>query len=245
MNFEICIESAEGARAAQEGGAQRVELCADLMEGGLTPSLGTVAVAREIAPHIGINVIIRPRGGDFYYSDVEYQIMRRDIEAVKQQGADGVVIGLLNTDGTIDLERTRALVELARPMSVTFHRAFDMCRNPFAALEQLISLGVDRVLTSGQKPSVPEGLDLIARLVQKAGDHIIIMPGGGIEEDNLRRVIKESGAKEFHFTASELRQSPMIYRNPDCFMGDGTMDAEYQLTVTSVERVKAMLKAAN
>jgi copper homeostasis protein len=244
MQFEICIESAEGALAAQEGGAQRVELCADLMEGGLTPSLGTIQLAREIAPHIGINVIIRPRGGDFLYSEVEYRIMAHDIEAAKQAGANGVVIGLLRSDGTIDLERTRRLVELARPMSVTFHRAFDMCRDPFEALEQLVGLGVNRILTSGQKPTVPEGLELIARLVKKADKRIIIMPGGGIDESNLRQVVTQSGAPEFHFVASELQLSPMLFRNPDCFMGDGTMDAEYQINVTTARQVRKMIAAA-
>src|SRR4029079_2315147 len=151
----------------------RVELCDNLLEGGTTPSAGTIELARQHLT-IALNVIIRPRGGDFCYSKIEFEIMRRDIELVKLMGADGVVIGILNPNGTIDKARTRTLVELARPMTVTFHKAFDMTRDPFAALDTLIELGVDRVLTSGQESSVLEGLDVVRALVKRAGRKIII-----------------------------------------------------------------------
>jgi copper homeostasis protein len=157
--LEICIDSVEAAMAAQQGGANRVELCADLLEGGTTPSAGTIHLARR-SIDIDLNVIIRPRGGDFCYTPVEFEVMKLDIETAKAAGANGVVIGVLNEDGSVDADRTSELVTLARPMSVTFHRAFDMARDPYQALETLIDLGVDRVLTTGQESSVLEGLDL-------------------------------------------------------------------------------------
>src|SRR5512142_2116911 len=150
MIYEVCIDSVEGAIAAQQGGAQRVELCDNLVEGGTTPSLGTIRLARQRVS-IGVNVIIRPRGGDFYYSSLEFEVMRQAILAAKEAGADGVVIGLLLPDGRVDADRTRALVELARPLSVTFHRAIDLCRDSAEALEDLAGIGVDRILTSGRQ----------------------------------------------------------------------------------------------
>jgi copper homeostasis protein len=154
--LEICLESCEDAIAAQKGGAQRVELCDNLIEGGTTPSAGMIAMTREYRS-IGLQVIIRPRGGDFCYSEIELDAMKYDIHHCKTLGVDGVVFGLLKSDGNIDYERTRELIEIARPMNVTFHRAFDMCKDPYQALEELIELGVDRILTSGQEPTVFEG----------------------------------------------------------------------------------------
>src|SRR5688572_20212403 len=150
VTMEVCSDSVEGARAAQQGGAQQVELCDNLIEGGTTPSAGTIAVARQQLD-IELNVMIRPRGGDFCYSELEFEVMKYDIQQARQLGANGVVIGLLNGDGSVDRERTEALVKLARPLRVTFHRAFDMSRDPQTALETLIELGLDRVLTSGQE----------------------------------------------------------------------------------------------
>ncbi len=172
MIFEVCVDSVAGVRAAKAAGADRVELCGDLLEGGTTPSRGMIRQARTVAG-IKLNVIIRPRGGDFLFDDDEFAVMQADIDTAKAEGADGVVIGLLTADGTIDAERTRALIARARPLSVTFHRAFDMTPDPFEALETLIGLGVDRVLTSGQEATVLEGLPLIAELVRRAGrpDH--------------------------------------------------------------------------
>src|ERR1051325_9028169 len=163
MRVEICVDSAAGAFAAQRGGADRVVLCDNLLEGGTTPSAGCIRVARR-GLKIGLQVIIRPRGGDFLYDDTELEVMRQDIRMAKEFGADGVVIGCLTAEGEIDQARTRDLIQLARPLNVTFHRAFDMCRDPHKALEELITLGVDRVLTSGQEASCIEGLDLIAAL---------------------------------------------------------------------------------
>ncbi|NJN96045.1 MAG: copper homeostasis protein CutC [Anaerolineales bacterium] len=242
--LEICIDSVESAIAAQEGGANRVELCDNLLEGGTTPSAGTIALARK---HIGIdlNVIIRPRGGDFFYSDIEFEVMKYDIEQAKALGANGVVIGLLNRDGTVDVERTAALVKLARPLSVTFHRAFDMSRDPREALETLISLGLDRVLTTGQESSALEGLDLITELVQQAADRIIIMPGlsSGVSERTVRKIVGQSGVKEVHTGAGVVVESQMTYRNPRSFMGGELRPPEFALTSTSARRVSEFVKA--
>lgn len=240
--FEFCIDSVESAIAVEQGGANRVELCDNLLEGGTTPSAGAMALARQKVG-IDINVIIRPRGGDFYYSDVEFEVMRFDIEQAKQLGANGVVIGLLNPNGSIDTARTRELVELARPLSVTFHRAFDMCRDPYEALEQLVDLGVDRILTSGQEPSVLEGLDLITHLVQKAGDRIIIMPGGGITERNIAKIIAQSGVKEVHVVGTVSVESQMQYRNAHVFMGGELRPPEFSRMVTDAGRVKGLVSA--
>ncbi len=214
-----------------------------MVEGGTTPSAGTIALARKQVD-IDINVIIRPRGGDFCYSDVEFEVMKYDIEQAKQLSANGVVIGLLNEDGSIDVTRTRELVELARPLNVTFHRAFDMCRDPYEALEQLIDLGIDRILTSGQEPTVLEGLDLITDLVQKAGDRIIIMPGGGITERNIGKIVAQSGVKEVHVVGTVSVESPMHYRNPYVFMGGELRPPEFSRMVTDANRVKEFVRAA-
>jgi copper homeostasis protein len=239
--FEACVGSAEAAIAAQQGGADRVELCANLLEGGTTPSTGSIQLARQRID-IGLQVMIRPRGGDFCYTDVEFEIMKLDIEVARKLGGDGVVIGILEPDGSVDKERTRELVELARPMNVTFHRAFDMTHDPYEALEDLIELGVDRVLTSGQEITAFEGLDLIVDLVQRSGDRIVIMPGGGIHERNIQKIVERSGAREIHAAAPTTIDSPMAYRNPNCFMGGELRPPEFALEVTDPNRVRAMLE---
>lgn len=241
--FEICIDSVEGAIAAQEGGGNRVELCANLLEGGTTPTAGTIELARKKID-IDLNVMIRPRGGDFCYSPVEFEVMKLDIQTAKQLGANGVVIGLLNEDGSIDLERTRTLADLARPLTVTVHRAFDMTRDPFRALEDLISLGIDRVLTSGQEITVLEGLDLITELVKQAGDRIIVMPGGGITDRNIGKIVKQCQPKEIHVAGLVSIDGRMTYRNNRVFMGGEFHPPEFTLTVTDPARIKACRDAA-
>lgn len=238
VQVEVCVDSVEGALAAQQGGAVRVELCDNLFEGGTTPSAGTIALTRR---HIGIglHVIVRPRGGDFYYSELEYEVMCHDIETAKALGADGVVIGLLTAEGDVDTERTRRLIELARPLSVTFHRAFDVCRHPLAALETLIGLGVDRLLTSGQERTALEGLDLIVELVKRSGDQIIIMPGGGINERNVGRILAASNATEIHVSARSPVESAMRYRNHSIAMGGDLRLPEYTRLTTDETRVRA------
>lgn len=238
MIIEVCVDSVESAIASQQGGAERVELCDNLIEGGTTPSDGAIALARARL-QIKLHVIIRPRGGDFCYSDLEYEIMQHDIRRCKELSVDGVVIGILTPDGDIDIARSRALVELARPMAVTFHRAFDMARDPFQALEDVIVTGADRLLTSGQEPSVIEGIDLIAELVQRAGQRIIVMPGCGTER-NMRKAVAQSGATEFHVTGFGTVESPMRYRNPRIYMGGALYPPEYQRQVTDPEKIQAL-----
>jgi copper homeostasis protein len=241
--LEVCVDSAESAIAAQQGGAQRVELCDNLIEGGTTPGAGTIQVARKYLT-IGLNVMIRPRGGDFCYSDLEFEIMCRDIEIAQQLGADGIVLGILKPNGVIDKKRTHALMDLARPMNVTFHRAFDVTRDPFAALDTLMELGIDRLLTSGQEASAIEGLDLIAELIRRGGNRIIIMPGGGINERNIARVLMAAHPREIHLTAFTLVDSPMQFRNPRVFMGAELRPPEYSRSVTDPQRVRRILRAA-
>jgi copper homeostasis protein len=241
--YEICIDSISGIHAAKSAGAHRVELCANLLEGGITPSRGMIRQARKVEG-IKLHVIIRPRGGDFLYDDDEFSIQEADIDTAKAERADGVVIGLLQADGTIDVDRTRALIARARPLAVTFHRAFDMTPDPFAALETLISLGVERVLTSGQEASVLEGLPLITELVRRAGEKIIVMPGGGITARNVQRIVSEARPREIHFAALEISPSSMRHRREHVFMGGELRPPEYDRLVTSAETINSVMKAA-
>jgi copper homeostasis protein len=239
--LEACVDSVESAIAAQEGGASRVELCADLLEGGCTPSAGTIQLARKLLS-IRLHVIIRPRGGDFCYSDAEFESMKLDIALCKQLDVDGVVIGLLQPDGTVDRERTQALIALARPLSVTFHRAFDVTRDPHEALETLIGLGVDRVLTSGQEVSALEGLDLLTDLVRLAGERVTIMPGGGITERNVAKIIAASGVREIHVYSAGTLEGRMAYRNTHVFMGGELRPPEYTLSRTTQGSIRSLIR---
>ena len=241
--IEVCLDSAASAQAAAAGGAHRVELCAGLVEGGITPSAGMMRTTRR-AIEIDLHVMIRPRGGDFCYTESEIEVMVLDLEVARDAGANGVVFGALRADGTVDVDATARLIAEARPMSVTFHRAFDMTHDPFAALEALIALGVDRVLTSGQEAGVMEGLDLLAALVERAGDRIVVMPGCGITPRNLARVLRATGAREVHVVGTEIVDSQMRYRNPRCFMGTALHTPEYRQEVTTPERVRAFFGPA-
>jgi len=224
---EACVNSVESAVEAEKGGAHRVELCDNLLEGGTTPSAASIQLAGKILS-IDLNVIIRPRGGDFCYSDIEFEVMKSDILAARELGADGVVIGVLNIDGRVDKKRTRELIELARPMNVTFHRAFDMTADPFGALHDLIELKVDRILTSGQKNTAMEGIRLISDLVKEAGDKVIIMPGCGITPENIARLATETGAREFHVFAVKKVTSPMEV-------------SEFETSVTDAEVIRRIV----
>ncbi|MCP4442959.1 MAG: copper homeostasis protein CutC [Aureispira sp.] len=236
MKIELCIDSVEAALTAQEYGANRVELCANLLEGGTTPSIGTIALTRK-AIDIDLFVIVRPRGGDFLYSDKEFEVMQYNILEAKKLGVDGVVVGLLDRDGEIDIVRTQKLVELARPMQVTFHRAFDRCLNPFDALEQLIELGVDRILTSGQELTAWQGRELIKNLIKQADNRICIMPGSGVNADNIPDLAKYTQAQEFHFTAAQYREGDMLHQNPK-FPRE-----EYQKKVFDQEKLTQSIQA--
>jgi len=243
MILEICVDSTAGVRAAKAAGAHRVELCGNLLEGGVTPSRGAIRQARTVAG-IGLHVIIRPRGGDFLFDDDEFAIMRTDIESAKAEGADGVVIGLLTASGTIDAARTAELIALARPLSVTFHRAFDMTPDPCEALEALVGLGVDRVLTSGQEATVLEGLPLIAELIRRAGQRIIVMPGGGITARTVDRIVAAAKPAELHFAAMEPVASGMTFRRQHVFMGGELRPPEYDRLETSVAAIRSVMAKA-
>ncbi|MFC4913918.1 copper homeostasis protein CutC [Actinomadura gamaensis] len=241
---EICIDSVAGAIAAEKAGAHRVELCAALFDGGLTPTLGTVRAALAAVSSIRVHVIIRPRGGDFIFDEHEIAAMEHDVALTREAGAHGVVIGALTPDGAVDRAVTERLMAAAGGLAVTFHRAFDMAADPFAALDTLIDLGVDRVLTSGQDASALEGAPLIADLVRHAGDRIVVMPGGGITDRNVARVVAETGAREIHFAALAPEPSPAVHRNPYPFMGGELRRPEYERLVTSGEGISAVMSAA-
>ena len=216
-----------------------MELCAGIPEGGTTPSYGMIRNARE-SISIALNVIIRPRGGDFLYSENEIQEMLYDIQVAKELGADGLVFGCLNPDGSVDMSAMSRLMKAAGDTPVTFHRAFDHTNYPFKALEDIISLGCARILTSGCRPTALEGVDLLAQLVEKAGDRIIIMPGCGVKENNIADIARLSGAREFHFSARESVESGMVFRNPDVAMG--SEDDPYGYVVTTARRVAATIE---
>ncbi len=243
MNFklEICVDSIESAINAQSAGADRIELCDNLYEGGTTPSFGMIASVRENLS-IGLHVIIRPRGGDFLYSDPEFDIMRRDIEMCGEAGVDGVVIGILRNNGMIDTERTSKLIELAQPMSVTFHRAFDVCSDPVEGLEEIIGTGAARVLTSGQKNIVTEGAELIKQLINLADKRIIVMPGSGLDEFNIEKMARYTGATEFHLTGRKTVDSGMIFRREGIPMGGIAGIPEYSRKIADTEKIINIIK---
>ncbi len=238
--LEVCCTSIASAIAAQIGGAQRIELCGNLFEGGTTPSYGTIELVREKLS-IDINVLIRPRGSDFVYSKDEMEIIRRDIDRCKEIGVNGVVIGFLTQDGEIDTLRTKQITEYAIPLSVTFHRAFDMCRDPYKALEQLIEIRVDRILTSGQQNKASDGVELIADLVEKAGDRVIIMPGAGLTPENIKAFHERVQAKEYHSTLSETIESSMRYRQEGVYMGGLSAIPEYSWKQASIDKIQQFI----
>ena len=238
--IEICVEGIDGFLAAQAAGADRVELCASLMEGGLTPSLATVRAA-VAAAHIPVHVIVRPRGGDFLYSEAEFETMRADVTALVAEGVSGVVIGCLTPDGRIDEARTTALVEAAGPMSVTCHRAFDMTAD---FRDALIRCGVDRVLTSGQRDTALEGLPVLKEAQGHAAGRIIVMGCGALDAANIRAVRDGAGLDELHFAALKTVPSGMAFRNPHVGMGGTEKDREYEVTLTDMDAVRATITAA-
>lgn len=198
--LEICANSVESAVAAQDGGASRIELCQQLEVGGVTPSAGQILLARQLLS-IGVHVLIRPRAGDFCYSDREFEEIIKDVEFCRSAGCDGVVIGVLLPDGRVDEKRTRILVELAGTMKVTFHRAFDRSKEPFEALEAIINAGCHRILTSGQQDRAIDGVGLLKILVEKAGSRLEIMPGSGVTEDNMVEILRVTDARSIHSSA--------------------------------------------
>jgi copper homeostasis protein len=220
LKLEVAVDSLESAFTAAQAGADRLELCAGLFEGGTTPSAGFLALARE---HLNLDlfVIVRPRGGDFVYSAEEIRLMRHDIQVAKQLGANGIVAGVLTPDGQVDADRTAELLAEAAPLPFTFHRAFDWVADPLAALDTLIGLGCHRVLSSGQQRTAYEGRPLLRQMVGRAAGRLIVMPGGGVNERLVGKLWRDTGATEFHLSARTQRPSAMRYYNPQARMGGG------------------------
>jgi copper homeostasis protein len=237
---EACVATVASALAAESAGAGRLELCANLVEGGVTPSIGMLMGVRERV-RLPLFVLIRPRGGDFLFDGDEREVMLRDIAEAGARGADGVVIGALDPEGGVDEALTRRLAEAARPMQVTFHRAFDLVREPARELETLIGLGIERVLTSGQAPSALLGSEAIAALVAQGAGRITIMAGGGINEANAARIVRETGIREIHLGAGGIRHSGMEFRREGVFMGKAYQPDEYQRVETDPERVREVV----
>lgn len=241
FTLEICLDSVESALNAQKGGADRVELCANLLEGGTSPSYGMIKKVRQ-AIDIALAVMIRPRGGDFCYSDLEFAVMKEDILIAKNLGADCVVFGILLPNGDIDIKRTSELVELACPMQVTFHRAFDVAKDPLKALEDIISSGADRLLTSGQEAKAIDGKDLIRDLVSQAQNRIAIMAGSGVNPENRDELLTYCGVRELHLTAKTIINGIMQYRSPNLsFKGIPTTD-DYQREIADLQIISEMKK---
>jgi copper homeostasis protein len=240
FKVEVCANGVESCIAAQQGGADRVELCAGIPEGGTTPSYGEIKVARRVLTTTRLHVIIRPRGGDFLYTDLEMERMADDIAVCRELGVDGVVFGCLKADGTIDVEKNRYLLECARGMSVTCHRAFDRTCDAQQALETVIDLGFDRILTSGQQPRAIQGVDLLQRLNRQAAGRIILMAGSGVTEQNIRELHEATSLHEFHFSGREPQPSGMQYINPNLYMGRPGAN-EAALDYTTARRVAATM----
>ena len=244
INIEICAQSITSAIDAQEGGANRIELCTALEVGGLTPSPATMLEAKRLLS-IPVCVLIRPRSGDFIYSEVEFECIKRDVLWCKQNGMDGVVIGILTKEGTIDVPKMKELLEIARPMQVVCHRAFDQTPDATEALEQLIALGFDRVLTSGQAQNVVVGRDILRGLVEQANGRITIMPGNGVNPDNLKDLMSHTKATDFHTSAKYTVKSPMpTFENSVSFNLDGGRENDYfETDVAVVTEVVSIAKS--
>ena len=243
--LEICCGSIDDAIEAEKGGADRVELCSALFLGGLTPSLGTIQEAKRRLK-IPIMVMVRPRGGGFAYSEAEMASMERDAEAAVEKGADGVVFGILQSDGAIDIPRCKRIRQLIGNRQAVFHRAFDVTPDPFEALEQLVDLGITRILTSGQKDSVPEGVELIKKLIERAGDRIEILPGGGIQAWNVKEMIERTGCRQVHLTAWRMVFDTSTQARPAITFGGALYPPEDRYQVTDeklVRRLSTMLRS--
>ena len=237
MILEIVVYNIDGALKAQEGNADRIELCDGPGDGGTTPSFGTVEVVRQNIS-IDVFVMIRPRGGDFNYSSYEFHAMKRDIYQCQKLSVDGVVFGILNPDGTIDKKRCKELIDKARPLKVTCHRAFDMTKDPFQALEDCIEVGFNRILTSGQQAQAVLGVELIGELIKKANGRIAIMPGSGVNENNVKEIVTKSGAQEIHFSAMTFRESAMQFRNQQIAGMGSDEGSEFKLRTVDPEKIK-------
>lgn len=240
---EVSVDSLESALAAERGGARRVELCGSLLEGGITPSAGLIATARQKIT-VALHVMIRPRGGDFCYTADEFSVMQRDVLMAKQLGVAGVVFGILDLDGKVDVHRTRQLVDLARPLKATYHRAFDMSVDLCRSLEHVVEAGADAILTSGGAQTALEGAATLRSLVKASSGRIIIMACGGIDDQNVQTIIEQTGVRQIHVGLRTLVASPMRYRNENISMGI-LKGYEYQRYVVLEDKVERLLRAAS
>jgi copper homeostasis protein len=237
--LEVCVDSVGSAIAAQQGGANRIELCADLLEGGITPGPGLISVVRSRLK-IDVFVMIRPRAGDFLYSEDEIEVMERDMDETRRLGADGFVLGILTEHATVDVERTRELVKRAHPLPVTFHRAIDMTPDPLCALEDVIASGAHRVLTSGGASNVTKGAEMLAQMKKVAGNRIALMAGGGLTLKTVQHIVESTGVTEYHASLRKAMQSPTDFHKPGVVMGE-VRDREYLRYATHSEDVQAMV----
>ena len=236
---EVCCFSIESCMSAELGGAKRIELCASLYEGGTTPSAGLIKLVKQKIS-IEIHAMIRPRGGDFCYSEDEILVMQEDIRMAKVLGCNGVVLGILQKDGKVDIAQTKAMVNLSKPMPVTFHRAIDMTPDYEEALENIIQTGCDRILTSGQKNTALEGISTIENLVKQANGRIQIMAGSGVNADNAQALI-HTGVNALHLTGKATRDSEMIYRKAGIAMGGLSEVPEYEIVYSDAEKIRAVV----
>lgn len=236
--LEICVDSLHSAAYAEEGGADRIELCENLTQGGVTPSAGKIHLVKRLLK-IPVFVLIRPRKADFLYSGLEFELMLEDIKMAKELGADGIVSGVLTADGSVDIQRTSRLVETSWPLPFTFHRAIDMCRDPMIAVDELAEIGVRRVLTSGQRASASEGRELIARLVERVDDHLTIMAGGGITPKTIDNLLKISNLHEFHASARHQVKTKMEFHGY-ATMGSESIDEEFRWDEVDPNMVRAL-----
>jgi len=243
MTIEIVVYNIASAMKAEEGGADRIELCDNPGDGGTTPSYGTIQLVRQNVS-LDVFVMIRPRGGDFCYSSYEFHAMKRDISQSQKLSVDGFVFGILNPDGTIDKKRCKELVKQARPLKVTCHRAFDMTRDPFEALEDCIEVGFDRILTSGQQGQALLGAALIGELIKKANGRIVIMPGSGVNEDTVTEIISKSRAREIHFSGTAFSESEMTFRNPHIAGMGSDEGSEFKLRTVDPRRIRKIRELA-
>lgn len=241
IEVEVCVYSVESCRHAREAGADRVELCAGMLEGGLTPSVGLIREAKRCG--LPVFVMIRPRGGDFLYDAEEYAVMQADVVEAVKAGADGVVTGVLLPDGRVDVERTRELVRLAGGRDVTFHRAVDMTPDPVEALEAIVACGCRRVLTSGGRATVEEGLDVLRRMVERAAGRVKVMAGSGVNAGNAGALIV-AGVDALHLSGRSTRDSGMLFRNPLVSMGGVEGVPEYELSYADPGKVAAVVDVA-
>ncbi len=240
IKIEVCAFSLESCLAAEKGGANRIELCGSMYEGGTTPSAGLIQVVKQKV-NIEIHAMIRPRGGDFCYSDDEMSIMQADIRMAKELGCEGVVLGILQPNGQVNIVQTKAMVTLAKPMQITFHRAIDMTPDYLKALEDIIETGCDRILTSGQKSTAIEGIENIKKLVQQASSRIEIMAGSGVDANNAQTLI-HTGVDALHLTGKSIRDSEMIYRKKGIAMGGLSEVPEYEIVYTDAEKIRAVVE---